>query len=74
MEQQQISPQNRRHVLILVVINGIVYITRGADVGVIRIVDKKEGNLHLNEKMGYHQTGRIEKINDRMDIVYYEKN
>ena len=70
MEQQQISPQNRRHVLILVVINGIVYITRGADVGVIRIVDKKEGNLHLYEKMGYHQTGRIEHINECMDIVF----
>ena len=33
-----------------------------------------KGNLYLYEKMGYHQTGRIEKINDRMDIVYYEKD
>ena len=31
-------------------------------------------NLHLYEKMGYHQTGRVEHINDRMDIVYYEKD
>ena len=26
------------------------------------------------EKLGYHQTGRIENINERMDIVFYEKN
>ena len=35
---------------------------------------QEKGNLRLYEKMGYHQTGQIEKINDRMDIVYYEKN
>ena len=34
---------------------------------------QEKGNLHLYEKMGYHQTGRIEKINDLMDIVSYEK-
>jgi len=32
------------------------------------------GNIHLYEKMGYHRTGKIDKINDRMDIVYYEKD
>lgn len=35
---------------------------------------QEKGNLHLYEKLGYRQTGRIEKINDRMDIVFYEKN
>ena len=35
---------------------------------------QEEGNLHLYEKMGYNRTGRIDKINDRMDIVYYEKD
>lgn len=35
---------------------------------------QEAGNLHLYEKMGYHQTGRIDKINDRMDIVHYEKD
>jgi predicted GNAT family acetyltransferase len=35
---------------------------------------QEKGNLYLYEKMGYHQTGQIEKINDRMDIVYYEKD
>ena len=35
---------------------------------------QEAGNLHLYEKMGYHRTGRIERINDRMDIVFYEKD
>ena len=35
---------------------------------------QEKGNLHLYEKMGYHQTGRVEHINDRMDIVFYEKD
>ncbi len=35
---------------------------------------EKKGNLHLYEKLGYHQTGRIDRVNDRMDIVYYEKD
>ena len=35
---------------------------------------QEKGNLHLYEKMGYHQTGKIEHINDRMDIVFYEKD
>lgn len=34
---------------------------------------QEKGNIHLYEKLGYHPTGRIEKINDRMDIVFYEK-
>jgi N-acetylglutamate synthase-like GNAT family acetyltransferase len=34
---------------------------------------QEEGNCHLYEKMGYTKTGRIEKANERMDIVYYEK-
>ena len=35
---------------------------------------QEKGNLHLYEKMGYHQTGKTDKINERMDIVYYEKD
>ncbi|MBR7081378.1 MAG: GNAT family N-acetyltransferase [Oscillospiraceae bacterium] len=34
---------------------------------------QEAGNCYLYEKMGYVKTGVIEKINDRMDIVYYEK-
>ena len=35
---------------------------------------QEEGNCYLYEKLGYKRTGRIENINERMDIVYYEKN
>ena len=35
---------------------------------------QEEGNCHLYEKLGYKRTGITEKINERMDIVYYEKN
>ena len=31
-------------------------------------------NLHLYEKLGYHQNGNTLHINDRMDIVFYEKD
>lgn len=35
---------------------------------------QEKGNLYLYEKMGYVQTGKIEHINEKMDIVFYEKN
>lgn len=35
---------------------------------------QEKGNCHLYEKMGYVKTGMTEKVNERMDIVYYEKN
>ena len=46
----------------------------GADHWCLDTILQEKGNLHLYEKMGYHQTGRVEKINDRMDIVFYEKD
>lgn len=41
---------------------------------VLDTILQEKGNLHLYEKMGYHQTGQTKKINDRMDIVFYEKD
>ncbi len=35
---------------------------------------QEEGNCYLYEKLGYQKTGKIENINEQMDIVYYEKN
>ena len=35
---------------------------------------QEKGNCYLYEKLGYKRTGLVENINDRMDIVYYEKN
>ncbi len=46
----------------------------GADNWCLDTILQEKGNCHLYEKMGYHQTGRIDNINERMDIVYYEKD
>ena len=35
---------------------------------------QEKGNCHLYEKMGYHQTGRTQVVNERMTLVYYEKD
>ena len=40
----------------------------------INTILQEKGNLYLYEKLGYHQTGKIEHINERMDIVFYEKD
>ena len=46
----------------------------GSDHWCLDTILQEEGNLHLYEKLGYHWMGRVDKINDRMDIVYYEKD
>jgi GNAT superfamily N-acetyltransferase len=46
----------------------------GPDHWCLDTILQEKGNLHLYEKLGYHRTGRIDKINDRMDIVFYEKD
>ena len=46
----------------------------GSDHWCLDTILQEAGNCHLYEKMSYHRTGRIEKINDRMDIVFYEKD
>ena len=35
---------------------------------------QEKGNCCLYEKLGYHQTGKTESVNDKMTIVYYEKD
>ena len=35
---------------------------------------QEKGTCYLYEKLGYHQTGKTEQINDKMTIVYYEKD
>ena len=35
---------------------------------------QEKGNCYLYEKLGYHQTGITEIINDKMTIVFYEKD
>lgn len=36
-------------------------------------IKEEAGNCHLYEKMGYVWTGKTEKINERMTIIFYEK-
>lgn len=45
----------------------------GEDNWALDTILQEKGNCHLYEKMGYHMTGKTEKINDKMDIVFYEK-
>lgn len=37
------------------------------------IILQEKGNCYLYEKMGYKATGKTEKINDKMTLVFYEK-
>lgn len=46
----------------------------GANHWRLETILQEKGNLYLYEKMGYVQTGKVEHINDKMDIVFYEKN
>ena len=46
----------------------------GPDHWCLDTILQEKGNLHLYEKLGYHRTGRIDKVSDRMDIVFYEKD
>ena len=46
----------------------------GANYWCLDTILQEKGNLYLYEKMGYVPTGKVEHINDKMDIVFYEKN
>jgi len=46
----------------------------GADNWALDTILQENGNCYLYEKMGYHQTGETEIINERMTIVNYEKD
>ncbi len=35
---------------------------------------QEKGNCRLYEKLGYRRTGETQRINERMDIVFYEKD
>lgn len=46
----------------------------GSDNWCLDTIFQEKGNLHLYEKLGYHRNGKMEHINERMDIVFYEKD
>ena len=35
---------------------------------------QEKGNCHIYEKLGYHQTGKTEQVNNKMTLVFYEKD
>lgn len=35
---------------------------------------QEAGNCRLYEKLGYRRTGQVQRINERMDLVFYEKD
>lgn len=35
---------------------------------------QEPGNCYLYEKMGYRQTGKTEKVDDNLTLVFYQKN
>lgn len=45
----------------------------GSDHWCLDTILQEKANLHLYEKMGYVQTGQVEHVNEKMDIVFYEK-
>ena len=46
----------------------------GSDQWCLDTILQEKGNIHLYEKMGYVPTGKVEHVNEKMDIVFYEKN
>ena len=34
---------------------------------------EEKGNCYLYEKLGYHHTGKIQVINDRLTLIFYHK-
>lgn len=45
----------------------------GSDRWVLDTILQEKGNCHLYEKMGYHQTGKTQVVNERMTLVDYVK-
>lgn len=46
----------------------------GAEHWALSTILQETGNCYLYEKMGYHRTGRTDNVNERMTLVYYEKD
>ena len=45
----------------------------GSDNWSLDTILQEKGNIHLYEKLGYERVDQPERINERMDIVFYEK-
>lgn len=67
-----ILPEHRGHGYAQAAIQAVeaVHGETGWDLGTIA---QEPRNIHLYEKMGYHPSGRITNINERMTIIGYAK-
>ena len=45
----------------------------GKDNWELDTIFQEKGNCYLYEKLGYHSTGKIQVINDRLTLIFYEK-
>lgn len=45
----------------------------GVDNWSLDTIITEEANCHLYEKIGYRKTGKTERINDKLTLVFYEK-
>lgn len=46
---------------------------RGNDNWELDTILSEKGNCYLYEKMGFKSTGKTEKVNDKMTLVFYQK-
>ncbi len=46
----------------------------GVERWILDTILEEAGNCHLYEKIGYRKTGKTEAINEKMTLVFYEKN
>ena len=68
-----VMPENRNRGFAQIAIQLVEEIHGSLDWELDTILQEK-GNCHLYEKLGYHQTGKTEVINDKMTLVFYKKN
>ena len=48
-------------------------IHKGVERWFLDTILQESGNCHLYEKIGYKRTGKTEEINEKMTLVFYEK-
>ena len=68
-----IMPQHRRKGLAQQAIR-IVEQLHGEHNWELSTILQETGNCRLYEKLGYRRTGQVQRINERMDLVFYEKD
>lgn len=68
-----IMPEYRNHGIAQKAILAVEELHGSSDWELATILQEK-GNCYLYEKMGYHQTGKTEIVNDKMTLVFYKKD